>query len=79
MSFDEQRANQGAAKKDMTGNLLRGFFFMNNFCLLNNCAAMSFKFLLKQGVSVFVLALFRNVVLLLISLLAAYVGGKGPF
>lgn len=58
-------------------NLVRGFFFMNGFCVLNNCAALSFKVLLRQGVSILVLCLFRNISLLLFSLLAALTLQKG--
>ena len=46
---------------------------MNNFCLLNNLAAMSFKTLMADGVSVLVLALFRNLVLLVVSYLTKLV------
>jgi hypothetical protein len=52
---------------------------MNNFCLLNTCAALSFKQLLMDGISVIVLALFRNILLLVFSLLAAFAFKKGPF
>lgn len=45
---------------------------MNNYCLFNNLAAMSFKVLLQQGISVLVFAFFRNIVLLVISLLAYF-------
>ena len=46
---------------------------MNNFCLLNTLAAMSFKTLMADGVSVLVLALFRNIVLLFVSYISQLV------
>ena len=52
---------------------------MNSYCLLTNCAALSFKVLMKNGVSVIVLALFRNIVLLLCSLSLAFYLKKACF
>ena len=52
--------------------MLKGFLFMNNYCLFNNLAAMSFKVLLQQGVSVLVFAFFRNIVLLVLSIIAYF-------
>ena len=52
--------------------MLKGFLFMNNYCLFNNLAAMSFKVLLQQGISVLVFAFFRNIVLLVISFFAYF-------
>ena len=66
-AVDDEKASEETPR---SSSLLKGFFYMNNFCFLNNCAAMSFKLLLQQGVSVFVLALFRNLVLLVVSLFA---------
>lgn len=60
-------------------SLLRGFLFMNNYCLFNNMAAICFKLLMQQGVSVLVLALCRNLVLLGFSSLYAYFTRSGPF
>ena len=64
--------------------MLKGFLFMNNYCLFNNLAAMSFKVLLQQGVSVLVFAFFRNIVLLVLSTIAYFLlhrkclsGGRG--
>ena len=45
---------------------------MNNYCLFNNLAAMSFKVLLQQGISVLVFAFFRNIVLLVLSIIAYF-------
>lgn len=58
---------------------MRGLLYMNNYCLLNNIAAAMFKVISGQGLSVFVLALFRNLVLLACSLVTAYYLRKGPF
>ena len=55
-----------------SSNMCKGFLFMNNYCLFNNLAAMSFKVLLQQGISVLVFAFFRNMVLLVVSLLAYF-------
>ena len=43
---------------------------MNNYCLLNTFAAIVFKWMLKDGISVLVLTLFRSVVLGLFSFAA---------
>ena len=50
---------------------------MNNFCLLNNCAAMCYKVLLRQGVSIFVLAFFRSVLILFISGVVVLLNRRG--
>ena len=52
---------------------------MNNYCLLNNCAALVFKLLLKEGISVLVLTLFRSLMLLVFSTSAAFFFKKGCF
>ena len=58
-------------------NIVQGFFFMNSFCLLNTCAALAFKLLMKEGISILVLCLFRNISLLLFSLLGALTMQRG--
>ena len=52
--------------------MLKGFLYMNNYCLFNNLAAMSFKVLFSQGVSLLVIAFFRNLTLLVLSSLLSY-------
>lgn len=52
--------------------MLKGFLFMNNYCLFNNLAAMGFKVLMTQGISVLVFAFVRNLVLLVVSIFAYF-------
>ena len=64
--------SESTVQVQSSGNLLKGFFFMNNYCLFNNLAAIGFKVLLQQGISVLVFAFFRNIVLLVVSCLAYF-------
>jgi hypothetical protein len=48
--YDVQEASltfKESAPEARPSSLLKGFLFMNNYCLFNNLAAMSFKVLLQ--------------------------------